>query len=92
MEVVLETIQIATALPMTHWQVMKQVVGKPQLRQEWEIERVFRENGPFFHVHTEPLKTGVIFMSDEERAWYLAKMVRVNPHNVRQILSEAIWL
>ena len=31
-------------------------------------------------------------MSDEERAWYLAKMVRVNPHNVRQILSEAIWL
>ena len=31
-------------------------------------------------------------MSDDERAWYLAKMVRVNPHNVRQILSEAIWL
>ena len=31
-------------------------------------------------------------MSDEERAWYLAKMVRVNPNNVRQILSEAIWL
>lgn len=47
---------------------MKQLFGKPQLRQEWEIERVFRENGPFFHVHTEPLKTGVIFMTDEERA------------------------
>ena len=31
-------------------------------------------------------------MSDEERAWYLAKLIRVNPHNVRQILSEAIWL
>ena len=31
-------------------------------------------------------------MSDDERAWYLAKMVRVNPHNIRQILSEAIWL
>lgn len=52
----------------TKFVVMKQVVGKPQLRQEWEIERVFRENGPFFHVHTEPLKTGVIFMTDEERA------------------------
>lgn len=47
---------------------MKQLFGKPQLRQEWEIERVFREKGPFFHVHTEPLKTGVIFMTDEERA------------------------
>ena len=52
----------------TKFVVMKQVVGKPQLRQEWEIERVFRESGPFFHVHTEPLKTGVIFMTDEERA------------------------
>ena len=31
-------------------------------------------------------------MSDEERAWYLAKLIRVNPNNVRQILSEAIWL
>ena len=52
----------------TKFVAMKQIVGKPQLRQEWEIERVFRENGPFFHVHTEPLKTGVIFMTDEERA------------------------
>jgi len=31
-------------------------------------------------------------MTDEERAWYLAKLVRVNDHNVRQALSEAIWL
>ena len=40
----------------------------PQVRNEWEIERLFRESGPFFHVHTEPLETGVIFMNDEERA------------------------
>ena len=31
-------------------------------------------------------------MSDEERAWHLAKLVRVNQHNVRQILSEVLWL
>ena len=31
-------------------------------------------------------------MTDEERAWYLAKLVRVNDHNVRQTLSEAIWV
>lgn len=31
-------------------------------------------------------------MTDEERAWYLAKLVRVNDHDVRQALSEAIWL
>ena len=46
---------------------MKQYVGKPQVRNEWELERLFQESGPFFHVHTEPLKTGVIFMTDEER-------------------------
>lgn len=31
-------------------------------------------------------------MTDKERAWYLAKLVRVNDHNVRQALSEAIWV
>lgn len=31
-------------------------------------------------------------MSDEERAWYLAKLVCVNDTNVRQAISEAIWL
>jgi len=48
--------------------VMKRMVGVPQRRNEWELERQFREGGPFFHLHTEPLKTGVIFLSDEERA------------------------
>ena len=48
--------------------MMKQIAGMPSRRNEWELERLFREEGPFFHLHTEPLKTGVIFMSDEERA------------------------
>ena len=47
---------------------MKQIAGTPSRRNEWELERLFREEGPFFHLHTEPLKTGVIFMNDEERA------------------------
>ena len=47
---------------------MKQIAGTPSRRNEWELERLFREGEPFFHFHTEPLKTGVIFMSDEERA------------------------
>ena len=31
-------------------------------------------------------------MTDEERAWYLAKLVRVNEENVRRTLSEVLWL
>ncbi|MBR5257032.1 MAG: hypothetical protein IKV62_09710 [Bacteroidales bacterium] len=39
-----------------------------QIRNEWELERLFQESGPFFHIHTKPLETDVIFMNDEERA------------------------
>lgn len=31
-------------------------------------------------------------LSDEERAWYLSKLAVVNDLNVRQAVSEAIWL
>lgn len=31
-------------------------------------------------------------MTDEERAWYLAKLVVLNDNNVRQAISEAIWV
>ncbi len=31
-------------------------------------------------------------MDEDERAWYLAKLVRVNEENVRQLLSEVLWL
>ena len=51
-----------------HTLLMNQLYGKPPVRSEWELERLFQESGPFFHVHTKPLETGVIFMNDEERA------------------------
>lgn len=47
---------------------MKQVAAKPQLRKDWELERVFREGCPFYHLHTKPLETGVIFENDIDRA------------------------
>ena len=47
---------------------MKQITGRPQMRNDWELERVFREGGPFFHLHTKPLENGVIFVNDTERA------------------------
>lgn len=47
---------------------MKQIAANPQKRNDWEMERMFREEGPFFHIHTEPLETDVIFKSDGERA------------------------
>jgi len=37
------------------------------MRNDWELERVFREGGPFFHLHTKPLETGVIFENDIDR-------------------------
>jgi len=47
---------------------MRQIAGMPKVQNEWELEQVFRENGPYFHLHTKPLETGVIFTSDAERA------------------------
>ena len=47
---------------------MKQIAGRPQMRKDWELERVFREEGPFYHLHTKPLETGVIFENDIDRA------------------------
>ena len=47
---------------------MKTIAGVPQKRNDWELERLFREEGPYFHLHTEPLKSGAIFLRDEERA------------------------
>ena len=31
-------------------------------------------------------------MTDEERAWYLAKLIKVSEENVRQTLSDVLWL
>lgn len=34
---------------------------------EWMQEQLFRESGPFYHLHTKPLENGLIFQEDEER-------------------------
>lgn len=47
---------------------MKQMARTPQRRVDWECEQRFRAGGPFCHLHTPPLKTGVIFVSDKDRA------------------------
>ena len=48
---------------------MKRWAARPQERyDEWDLEQLFRESGPFFHLHTKPVETDVIFKSDAERA------------------------
>ncbi|MBR4343568.1 MAG: MerR family transcriptional regulator [Lachnospiraceae bacterium] len=31
-------------------------------------------------------------MTEDERSWYLAKLVQVSEENIRQLLSEVLWL
>ena len=83
------------ALQETIWKVQAQIEEIDSL----EGSLLGKKDGPSEMAEMEDPKTEesslskpFLEMSDEERAWYLAKMVRVNPHNVRQILSEAIWL
>ena len=45
---------------------MKQYASKPQWRSEGELERRFQESGPFFHLHTEPLTSDMIFKQEVE--------------------------
>ena len=83
------------ALQETIWKVQAQIEEIDSL----EGSLLGKKDGPSEMADMEDpmtekssLSKPFLEMSDEERAWYLAKMVRVNPHNVRQILSEAIWL
>lgn len=34
----------------------------------------------------------IVSLTDDERAWYLSKLTVVNDANIRQTISEAIWL
>lgn len=34
---------------------------------EWMQERLFRESGPFYHLHTKPLEDDLIFKEEDER-------------------------
>ena len=49
---------------------MEQYVKYPPMTErqiEQMQERLFRESGPFYHLNTNPLESGVIFQDDEER-------------------------
>ncbi len=37
-------------------------------------------------------KKDLASLSDKDRAWYLSKLAVLNDENVRQAISEAIWL
>ena len=37
-------------------------------------------------------KTNLASLSDKDRAWYLSRLTIINDNNVRQAISEAIWL
>ena len=37
-------------------------------------------------------KTNLSSLSDKDRAWYLSRLTIINDNNVRQAISEAIWL
>lgn len=52
------------------------------------LEELEKMKHDLSYENKKPLKE----MSDSERAWYLAKLVCVNDNNVRQAISEAIWL
>ena len=61
--------------------------------QIWKTEAKIEEIGAIREkMENGPEALRIKEMSDEERAWYLAKLVRVNEHNVKQAISEAIWL
>ena len=49
---------------------MEQYVRQPQMTErqfERMLEQEFRESGPYYHLHTHPLKDGLIFQDEEER-------------------------
>ena len=49
---------------------MEQYVKQPPMterQKEWMQEQLFREFGPYHHLHTKPLENGIIFQEDEER-------------------------
>ena len=70
---------------------MKQFAGRPQGRDnEWESERLFRDSGPFFHLHTKPLETGVIFKNDVERAIALVYMAIAAALSGVEVLAYAL--
>lgn len=64
---------------------LQEMIWKTEAKlEEVKAIRENMENGP------DALR--IKEMTDEERAWYLAKLVVVSDKNVRQAISEAIWV
>ena len=67
-------------------------------KKEWQ-EKIWKAEAKLAELETMAKRIGFDDkndnpkeMTDEERAWYLAKLVCINENNVKQTISEAIWL
>lgn len=67
-------------------------------KKEWQ-EKIWKAEAKMSELETMAKRIGFDDkndnpkkMTDEERAWYLAKLVCINENNVKQTISEAIWL
>lgn len=71
------------------------IEGKKKEWQEkiWKAEAKMEELKIMAgNIESDESKNNPKEMTDEERAWYLTKLVCVNDNNVKQAISEAIWL
>ena len=88
--------QKRTALQETIWKIQGQIEEMDKLQESLcgnkSTPSMEKDKGEDAMDDDSSLSKPFQEMNDEERAWYLAKLIRVNPNNVRQILSEAIWL
>ena len=59
----------------------------------WKTESKIKELNELKAKMTEGKEADKIKeMTDDERAWYLAKLIKVSEENVRQLLSDVLWL
>ena len=59
----------------------------------WKTESKINELNDLKHKMTDGKEADKMKeMTDEERAWYLVKLIKVSEENVRQTLSDVLWL
>ena len=81
---------------MTGWIIPAAYRQKEQVAQQemiWKMEAKLEEIKSIKKtMENGPEASRIKEMTDEERAWYLAKLVVINDNNTRQAISEAIWV
>ena len=81
---------------MTGWIIPAAYRQKEQVAQQemiWKMEAKLEEIRSIKEsMENGPEASRIKEMTDEERAWYLAKLVVINDNNTRQAISEAIWV